>query len=103
MKLVKNFLSLAGAEVISKLVTFAAFAYLARVAGPDGFGYLESATAHAGAGGWNRPRAVVVRSDRLCGDDRFRFIVRSHADCYSTASYLWREPALRPFAVAMGV
>jgi len=39
----KNFLSLAGAEVISKLVTFAAFAYLARVAGPDGFGYLEFA------------------------------------------------------------
>ncbi len=43
MNLVKNFLSLAGAEVISKLVTFAAFAYLARVAGPDGFGYLEFA------------------------------------------------------------
>src|SRR5215468_3233996 len=45
MNLVKNFLSLAGAEVISKLVTFAAFAYLARVAGPDGFGYLEFAGA----------------------------------------------------------
>ncbi len=43
MNLVKNFLSLAGAEAISKLVTFAAFAYLARVAGPDGFGYLEFA------------------------------------------------------------
>src|SRR5262249_50988704 len=43
MNLVKNFLSLAGAEVISKLVTFAAFAYLARVAGPVGFGYLEFA------------------------------------------------------------
>src|SRR5262245_58971041 len=43
MKLMKNFLSLAGAEVISKLVTFAAFAYLARVAGPAGFGYLEFA------------------------------------------------------------
>jgi PST family polysaccharide transporter len=43
MKLVKNFISLAGAEVASKLVTFAAFAYLARVAGPDGYGYLEFA------------------------------------------------------------
>ncbi|MCG3160955.1 MAG: putative O-antigen transporter [Acidobacteria bacterium] len=45
MNLVKNFLSLAGAEAISKLVTFAAFAYLARVAGPEGFGYLEFAGA----------------------------------------------------------
>ena len=45
MKLVKNFLSLAGAEVISKLVTFAAFAYLARVMGPEGFGYVEFAGA----------------------------------------------------------
>jgi PST family polysaccharide transporter len=45
MKLAQNFLSLAGAEVISKIVTFAAFAYLARVAGPDGFGYLEFAGA----------------------------------------------------------
>src|SRR5215510_14974600 len=43
MKLAQNFLSLAGAEVISKIVTFAAFAFLARVAGPDGFGYLEFA------------------------------------------------------------
>lgn len=41
----QNFLSLAGAEVISKIVTFAAFAYLARVAGPDGFGYIEFAGA----------------------------------------------------------
>lgn len=45
MHLAKNFLSLAGAEVISKIVTFAAFAYLARVAGPEGFGYLEFAGA----------------------------------------------------------
>jgi PST family polysaccharide transporter len=43
VKLVKNFLSLAGAEIISKLVTFAAFAYLARVMGPEGFGYVEFA------------------------------------------------------------
>jgi PST family polysaccharide transporter len=45
MNPLKNFLSLAGAEAISKLVTFAAFAYLARVAGPEGFGYLEFAGA----------------------------------------------------------
>jgi PST family polysaccharide transporter len=43
VKLVKNFLSLAGAEIVSKLVTFAAFAYLARVMGPEGFGYVEFA------------------------------------------------------------
>jgi PST family polysaccharide transporter len=43
MKLVKNFISIAGAEVASKLITFAAFAYLARVVGPDGFGHLEFA------------------------------------------------------------
>ncbi|MBL8191597.1 MAG: oligosaccharide flippase family protein [Acidobacteria bacterium] len=41
----KNFLSLAGAELFAKVLTFAAFAYLARVAGPDGFGYIEFAAA----------------------------------------------------------
>jgi O-antigen/teichoic acid export membrane protein len=45
VKLTKNFLSLAGAEVISKLATFAAFAYLARLMGPDGFGQIEFAGA----------------------------------------------------------
>ena len=45
MNLSKNFLSLAGAEVVSKVVTFGAFAYLARVMGPDGFGYIEFAAA----------------------------------------------------------
>jgi PST family polysaccharide transporter len=39
--LFKNFLSLAGAEAFSKLITFAAFAYLARICGPAGFGYIE--------------------------------------------------------------
>jgi O-antigen/teichoic acid export membrane protein len=39
----KNFLSLAGGESVSKLLTFAAFAYLARVLGPDGFGLVEFA------------------------------------------------------------
>src|SRR5215471_1006182 len=38
-------MALSGAEAISKLLTFAAFAYLARVAGPDGFGYVEFAGA----------------------------------------------------------
>lgn len=45
MKIVKNFLSLAGAETISKVLTFAAFAYLARIAGPVSFGYVEWAGA----------------------------------------------------------
>ena len=45
MQLFKNYLSLAGAELISKLATFAAFAYLARVLGPDNFGYIEFAGA----------------------------------------------------------
>ena len=41
----KNFLSLAGAEIAAKVLTFAAFAYLARVAGPEGFGFIEFAAA----------------------------------------------------------
>ncbi|MCM3874555.1 MAG: flippase [Pyrinomonadaceae bacterium] len=45
MKLFKNFLSLAGAEVFSKLLTFAAFAYLARTLGVSDFGYIEFAGA----------------------------------------------------------
>ncbi|MBI4718930.1 MAG: lipopolysaccharide biosynthesis protein [Planctomycetes bacterium] len=45
MKRVKNFLSLAGAEALSKLLTFAAYAYIARVAGPGGMGLLEFAAA----------------------------------------------------------
>lgn len=43
MKLVSNFLFLSGAEVFSKIVTFAAIAYLARVLGPAGFGSVEFA------------------------------------------------------------
>ena len=39
--MLKNFASLTGAEVFSKLITFAAFAYLARLCGPAGFGYIE--------------------------------------------------------------
>lgn len=45
VNLIRNFISLASAELISKLLTFAAFAYVARVVGPDGFGYLEFAGA----------------------------------------------------------
>ncbi|MCC7355345.1 MAG: flippase [Anaerolineae bacterium] len=45
MKLIKNYLYLSGAEIASKVVTFAAIAYLARVAGPSGFGYVEFASA----------------------------------------------------------
>jgi PST family polysaccharide transporter len=41
--LFRNLLSLTGAELAGKLLTFAAFAYLARVAGPDGFGFVEFA------------------------------------------------------------
>jgi PST family polysaccharide transporter len=41
--LVNNFLSLSGAEVISKILTLATFAFVARVVGPAGFGYLEFA------------------------------------------------------------
>ncbi len=43
MKLIRNFAYLSGAEAASKLVTFAAIAYLARVAGPVGYGYVEFA------------------------------------------------------------
>lgn len=45
LRLFRNFLSLAGAEAVSKALTFAAFAYLARAAGPVGFGYVEFAGA----------------------------------------------------------
>lgn len=43
--LLKNFLSLVGAEAFSKLLTFAAFAYLARLLGAANFGYVEWAAA----------------------------------------------------------
>lgn len=39
--LFSNFLSLAGAEAVTKLITFAAFAYIARLCGAAGFGYIE--------------------------------------------------------------
>lgn len=45
LSLLKNFLSLAGAEAFGKIVTFAAFAYLARLFGASGFGYIEWAGA----------------------------------------------------------
>lgn len=41
MKLFRNFLSLAGAELVCKILIFAAYARLARILGPDGFGYIE--------------------------------------------------------------
>lgn len=41
VSLVTNFLSLSGAEALTKLATFVAFAYLARLFGPAGFGYIE--------------------------------------------------------------
>lgn len=40
-KLVTNFTLLSGGEVLSKIFTFFAFAYLARVLAPNNFGYLE--------------------------------------------------------------
>ena len=43
--LLKNFLSLIGAEAFGKLITFAAFAYLARKLGAASFGYIEWAAA----------------------------------------------------------
>jgi PST family polysaccharide transporter len=45
VKLVRNFAYLANAEIVSKVVTFVAIAYLARVLGPEGFGYIEFAGA----------------------------------------------------------
>jgi len=41
LSLLKNFLSLVGAEAFTKLITFAAFAYLARILGAANFGYIE--------------------------------------------------------------
>lgn len=45
MNLFRNFLSLAGAEMICKVLIFAAFARLARILGPESFGYIEWAGA----------------------------------------------------------
>ncbi|MBI5653289.1 MAG: oligosaccharide flippase family protein [Chloroflexi bacterium] len=45
MQLIKNLFYLSGAEIVSKVVTFVAIAYLARVLGPEGFGYIEFAGA----------------------------------------------------------
>lgn len=41
VSLFKNFVSLVGAEAFTKIITFGAFAYLARICGPAGFGYIE--------------------------------------------------------------
>lgn len=41
ISLIKNLVSLTAAEAFCKLITFAAFAYLARICGPAGFGYIE--------------------------------------------------------------
>jgi O-antigen/teichoic acid export membrane protein len=41
LSLFKSFATLSVAETVSKVLTFAAFAYLARVFGPSGFGYIE--------------------------------------------------------------
>lgn len=41
----KNYLSLAGAELLSKIVTFLAFAFMARMVGPSHLGYIELACA----------------------------------------------------------
>jgi O-antigen/teichoic acid export membrane protein len=45
LNLLKNYLSLVGAEAFSKLLVFAAFVYIARVLGPAYFGYVEWAAA----------------------------------------------------------
>jgi PST family polysaccharide transporter len=47
MRLVGNYLYLAAAELLSKVLTFAAVAYLARVVNPEGYGYVEFASAVA--------------------------------------------------------
>jgi O-antigen/teichoic acid export membrane protein len=44
-RLVRNYLLLTGGELASKIVTFAAMAYLARVASPVGYGQIEFAAA----------------------------------------------------------
>lgn len=45
VSLIKNYAALVGAEAFSKIITFAAFAYLARQFGASGFGYIEWAGA----------------------------------------------------------
>lgn len=45
MKIFLNLLYLSGAEIASKVLTLAAIAYIGRIAGPVGYGYVEFATA----------------------------------------------------------
>lgn len=45
IKLLTNFISLSGAEAVSKILTFLAFAFLARTFGSAGYGYVEWAGA----------------------------------------------------------
>jgi PST family polysaccharide transporter len=45
LKLVNNLIYLVGAEFLSKIATFAALAYMARIAGPVGYGTIEFANA----------------------------------------------------------
>ena len=51
MNLIKNFLFLTGGEVLSKILTVVAIAYVARVVGPTGFGYIEFAISVSLLGG----------------------------------------------------
>ncbi len=52
LRLVRSFLSLSGAEVISKALMLVTFAFVARIAGPSGFGYLEFASSVVLCGGF---------------------------------------------------
>lgn len=74
LSLLKNFLSLVGAEGFTKLITFAAFAYLARILGAASFGYIE----------WS---AAVLMCASLIVDQGF-------------SSYGAREIAKNPFDTA---
>ena len=44
-KLAVNFVILSGGEALSKILAFVAFAYLARLLGPDSYGDIEFALA----------------------------------------------------------
>jgi PST family polysaccharide transporter len=65
-----NFLILSGGEFLCKILTLVAFAYLARVLGPDAFGIVEFAIAVAFVfsllvdGGFDKYGAVEVAKDR---------------------------------------
>ncbi len=87
--MLRNFLSLSGAEVAGKLAAFAAFTYLARVTGPEGLGLVEFVAAVLMCAGLMVEQGFGPYGAREIAKDRAR-----------TAELVW-EIVLARFALAI--